>query len=732
MNTYTDPFDYISNLNSKFSEGPTPIIQHIPNEIDEYVVVVKNVSDWEEVHDFIINDNEIDGIPNRNISCENIKEYSLRRSVYSMSVEESEILKNHQKVESVTLNPDKYVKNVSLDTNRYKKDVAFHKNITPMNGLKQSDSEAYEALFFDGKNIQTSNYNDSNVRVPWSFKQRLSETASPWQGVGIGTTTLAEGDIQYSLTGKNVDAVILDSGATPLHPEFIADDGTYRLRDLILDGPYYLDPDYFINNSLTQTKTIDGVTVGTTGTESASRSWWSNSSNRSTEFQSLGTVSSINSLYTSEHSQSKTSNSNNNEITDGHGTACASLLGGKTFGLAFESNLWSIRLNIGTGYISADTALDICTIFHNSKKLNSKNPTVISTSFSQGSKTENDNGVTYYTNYRGTEGSYVGTGSTFTITATSGVSGNAYAFRHYCAYGTGAVVGGSAGYARFPYPFTLDQDGLFIVPDSSINSAAEDAISSGCILVASAGNKNQKLSTYDDLDYNNFYRGTSSAGTPQYTCRVQGIQKGHSGLDTRLSGSIRVGALDSAVDPYQIATYIGGWGVMNAYGLRKIYYSSNGPMVNCWVPTNVMAAGYTSSYEDFQRSDDSNYYDGFFGGTSACSPQVASLIALYLETDKNADQKIVHEWIDSYATKDVPISDQVSNPNSIYYWSAQESDAVQSTIFNYLENTETFPYLGAGNLRGAPPKLLVNPYANNTKPSLKGVNVDSVRFKQNK
>ena len=731
MNTYTDPFDYISNLNPQISGGPTQIIEYVPNEIDEYVVIVKNIDDWEEIHNFIINENEIDNIPNRSISCENIKEYSLRRSVYCMSVDEFNVLKNHPKVESVTLNPDKYIKNVSLDTNRYKKDVSFHKNITPMGGLSQSDSEAYEAVFFDGENIQTSNYNDSNVRVPWSFKQRLSETASPWQGVGIGTTTLAEGDIQYSLTGKNVDAVVLDSGATPLHPEFIADDGTYRLRDLILDGPYYLDPDYFINNSYTQTKTIDGVTVGTTGTENASRSWWSNSSNRSTEFQSLGTVSSINSLYTSGHSQSKTSNSDNNQITQGHGTACASLVGGKTFGLAFESNLWSIRLNIGSGYISAETALDICTIFHNAKKLSSKNPTVIFTSFSQNSKTANDNGVTYYTNFRGTEGSYVGTGTTFTITATSGSNGNAYAFRYYQAYAAGSIVSGTSGVSRFPYPFILDQDGLFLNEDSSINSATEDAISSGCIVVATAGNLNQKLSTYDDLDYNNFYRGTSSTGTPQYTCRVQGIQKGHSGLDTRFNGSIRVGALDSAVNPYRVATSITGWGVMNAYGIRKIYYSSNGPMVTCWTPTNVMAAGYANN-EDFQRSDDSNYYDMFFGGTSACSPQAASLIAIHLETNRSSNQRQIHEWLDEYGTKKVTIDDAISDDNSTLYWSVQESDSNQNSVWAYLDNKDTIPHLGAGNLRGAPSKLLSNPYANNTKPSLKGVIVNNVSFKQNK
>ena len=61
-------------------------------------------------------------------------------------------------------------------------------------------------------------------------------------------------DIKYSLTGKNVDVVIQDSGVLQYHPEFLDDDGISRVRDIILDGPYYIDPNYFTSNSLTYTK----------------------------------------------------------------------------------------------------------------------------------------------------------------------------------------------------------------------------------------------------------------------------------------------------------------------------------------------------------------------------------------------------------------------------------------------------------------------------------------------
>ena len=55
-----------------------------------------------------INENEIDGIPNRKIECTNLQEFSLRTTIYLISQEEADILRTHEKIESVQLNPDKY------------------------------------------------------------------------------------------------------------------------------------------------------------------------------------------------------------------------------------------------------------------------------------------------------------------------------------------------------------------------------------------------------------------------------------------------------------------------------------------------------------------------------------------------------------------------------------------------------------------------------------------------
>ncbi|BCV08462.1 MAG: hypothetical protein CM15mL5_2370 [uncultured marine virus] len=64
--------------------------------------VLQNESDWTEIHNYIINENDIDDIPNRKDKLhEDMPNFSPKRAVYSMSVNEANILRNHSKVEWV-------------------------------------------------------------------------------------------------------------------------------------------------------------------------------------------------------------------------------------------------------------------------------------------------------------------------------------------------------------------------------------------------------------------------------------------------------------------------------------------------------------------------------------------------------------------------------------------------------------------------------------------------------
>ena len=672
-------------FNDKETSSSTPIVSYIPEAIDEYLVVVNIPEDWEEIHNYIINENEIDGIPNRRIDVVNEKTYSLRSSVYALSPQEAEILKTHPKIESVELNPDKYPQPQSLDVLRFKKNVAFNKPALPL--AIDNESRAHT----------------NGIRSNWSITFGTNPSSEPYKGVGITTNTIHNTDVHYSLTGKNVDAVIIDSGCGMLHPEFKRNDGTYRAKDLVLDGPYKIDPDYFNNNNLTYTKIVDGVNLGVGIASTAARNWWTNSSSRSSAFQSLGTVSSVSSNYTVAHSHSKTNVADETgsarPILDSHGTSCCAQVGGKSFGVAFESNIWSIRISLGGvgGVLPSQTALNIVTLFHEAKKISQSgdpDPTICSNSYGNTQSTGNNNGTSYTHNFRGNTLTYTGTGSVFNIPSNAGAARNNKSFTHN--------TSGTSFLSAF------SGSGNYNGGTSSSNSAAEDAISAGVIVLTSAGNTNQKLADSTDVDFNNWYLFNTV-----YINRVAGVQQGFSGTHTIGKGSIRVGALDCSVEPAdskQGAT---------PYAIRKVTYSANGPMIDIFAPGEMtMSAAYASS-ENYVRQDDSNFYDRWFNGTSAACPNAASVICLYLESNRKANQDDVRDWLIGQGSYTGLMSDPYPGINDTGYWSQNYN----ATFDSSSQVNDSYNVRGNGNLRGAPNRVLRNPYANSTLTKIAGVDM---------
>ena len=161
----------------------------------------------------------------------------------------------------------------------------------------------------------------------------------------------------------------------------------------------------------------------------------------------MGTVF-LSSLYTLGHVATKSSNSNSNQLIDGHGTACASQIGGKSFGLAFESNLWNIRIALtgAGGYVSSSVALNALAIWHNAKKIafDDPDPTLVNNSYGSSNSTGNTNGVNYIHGYRGEILTYDGNGDNATPPSNSGACRNHKFFKYgslsYSYTGTGQYL----------------------------------------------------------------------------------------------------------------------------------------------------------------------------------------------------------------------------------------------------------------------------------------------------
>ena len=673
------------------------LTEYTPDPIDEYVVTVNLLEDWSIVHDYIINENEIDNIPNRKIECLNEKSSLSRSSIYSMSVEEANILKNHEKVVGVELNPEKYLQHVTLTVVRYKKNVAFN---------KPRIAQGLSGTTFGDSTVTTN-----GVRSNWSHTFSNNPASQPYQGVGIGTTMLVNRDISFSLSGKNVDCVILDSGVAAVHPDFLDGNGKTRVRDIILDAPYEVDSDYFTNIGVTYNKVVDGIDVGVGIATTSAREWWGDASKRSSKFSGISTIV-IPTEYTLDQAFSK--NASSNPIGSGHGTACASQIGGNTFGLAFDCNIWNVRIATGDGVLSPSVALDACTIFHASKKLNSNdpNPTILNNSWGGGDNCGNTNEQEYDYSYRGSSLTYTGTGSEFTYASNSGPCRTTalITFRHPDDWASiTGVPGGGFEYSSYTF-------GLEIM--ASINAAAEAAIAEGCIVVAASGNDNMKMCDKNSPDFNNSY-------SIYYINRVGLITKGFSGDHEVTKGSIRVGSIDVGVEP--VSERQG----TPKYSIRKVHYSNNGPMIDVFAPgESTMAAGY-ADYEDIQREDDTNYYDTWFAGTSSACPNVVSLLALYLQSNRKANQDAVRYWLwnsgsvkgliaDPYKTEGSTSSDDLTNS----YWGSS-----YTSIYDYPDEPfDSYNIGGSGNLRESPNRILFNPYANDVIPSIKNVTLKGIHI----
>jgi len=256
---------------------------------------------------------------------------------------------------------------------------------------------------------------------------------------------------QYG-TGKDVDVIIVDDGFWFGHIEFqssptsiklydnvtptktgspinyqggnalregfsssasSATNGICDLLDLVLDGPYYIDPAWFEANPGARLITRwDGTKVPN---EAVARAWWSNSSQRSSAFSSVDTVT-IPTEYTRLNNNGR--HSARPQSSSYHGTPCASQAFGKQYGWAYNANKWTLTgtsatINVGGSDVNTNVTYEdgfkIQKIFHENKPTNSKygnkNPTISSNSWGADFSTAKFGDSGYYYYRQGTAGS---------------------------------------------------------------------------------------------------------------------------------------------------------------------------------------------------------------------------------------------------------------------------------------------------------------------------------------
>ena len=639
--------------------------------LKKYTLKVKKPEYWQEIHDTLCGVSSCQHVPDRAVSCTDEKEHSATRGTFSLHASEVTELKKHPYIDWIELcpicNPDAYPK-PDFATKRFKKNVKIYRDLG------------------SGSNIPPTT-NPTSVeldRTNWGVVRTGIKTSGDFFTDITGDVDFENGDVSYTLTGKNVDIVIHDSGVLQYHPEFLDANGQSRVRDIILDGPYYIDPDYFISNGYTTTRADGRVT----GSETESKAWWTNSANRSPQFQSEGTVF-VSTSYTEARSMGA-SLDGTNSLTSGHGTSCASLAAGKNFGVAFEANIWNmpgIADNVG---MSPETNYDAMKIWHRNKPINPatgvKNPTIINGSWGYQAAFSSGSTVSY--RFRGETGTFTGNAAvTNQVTAMKDGLSN-------------QVLGAYRSWSSSSR-------------SNSTDTAANEMMLTGTIYVAAAGNNNQRLgigaNDPDRLNYlsdNYFGAGDSRFGGNLTPCNhrdwmnPQGI-----GFDESkdFHPVVCVGAIeDSMINGVEY----------------KASYSNNGPGIDCWSPADeTLAAGTNgvAGYTDYQRYDDNRFYDNNFNGTSAAAPVATGVIALYLEANPKATSRDVKNWLKDRGSL---LLEYTTSTSSGGY------------LDQYPDDTTTTYWTESFNLRGSETRVIYNPYANDEKPSIEGINIEGIDFTQ--
>jgi subtilisin family serine protease len=323
---------------------------------------------------------------------------------------------------------------------------------------------------------------------------------------------------------------------------------------------------------------------------------------------------------------------------DGHGTHCAGIVAGKTYGWAKNARIYAMHIPLGgdpgiNNSIGISTAMDCMRGWHLNKPIDpttgARRPSIVNMSWGNFSS---------YTSFDGVE--YRGNDYGDSVNPSLGMVGDQY----------GAQV-------------------------SSYNTGLSEMLDAGIHVTKAAGNDNNTVDVPGGPDFNNNifdeYFGFFQTNRRYY-------QRGPSPR-TDSSRELNVGAMDSNSS--------------TASPTDKAYFSNSGPGINVWAPgSQIISTVSTSSALGAYIMDyppNPAFKITALSGTSMAAPQVAGLLACFAQVWPQASV----EWLKNKVIT-LAVSNQMSEttqtnytnsfslhsgPNLVMYPGAALSTAVNST-----------------------------------------------------
>jgi subtilisin family serine protease len=316
--------------------------------------------------------------------------------------------------------------------------------------------------------------------------------------------------------------------------------------------------------------------------------------------------------YGSDTTGSFTQSPNHDRDVDGHGTHCAGIAAGKTFGWAKNARILHQKIaglegsgDEGTG-ISPTYAFDAIKLWHNAKTADPntgfKRPTVINMSWGYLCTFTSVSSITY----RGTTYSGVDVDTTTERNNNYGLITNLYDAT----------------------PTYMSNIRIF-----SVDTDIEELLDAGVVICVAAGNRAHKIDDPGGTDYNN------SAVT----------SGGNAGTFYYHRGSSPYGDAGQDGSPRAIIVGNGDSTVYSATQDQKSTSSETGPGVDIYASgTNIMSCTSTTNKWGAGSQNyylNSSYKQTNISGTSMASPQVAGVCALLLQKNPSWTPAQVKQWL---------------------------------------------------------------------------------------
>jgi len=653
-----------------------------------YSIGTKTSEDFITIHDLLTTDTSYENIPDRCVECVDDKLHSPTRGTFLLTDNEANNLRSRTEIEYVELS---VVHN--LDTDEMPRISPDDLRCDIPDALNRySSGTVRNYMQYSGQNPSSPTVTELNRAS--SQLWRMTQKTTPW--AGSSNSTVIDALPKQRGNARHVDVIVGDNGSWIGHPEFMmgvtnavypqdfvagnvlsqrdsnTSDSTCNVLDMVFDGPYYLDPEWFDADAAGRLETRwDGTVVPT---EAAARAWWASAAGRSATFPNFGGI-----IITTNYTRDRAHGSPTVAPYDGtHGTQCASLTFGRTHGWAYNANKWVIDVYSSIG-IWFEEYFDVMKIFHTYKPVNpvygTKDPTISSNSWGFRVSPRSSG----YYNHRGTDISY--TSRTADAPAIMRV----------------VTTNGDGRMKHYPKP-------------NSYLTAGNEMVDSGVIFVGAAGNDSQQQTLPGHPNYNNFHNSTTGATWDQTTWTELGGYFSAYATTNRPGFPQCLGDTGTEFKVINIGALDDDWSDGSPIGSQenKAYYSDCGPAIDCYAVADgtIAAASPNDSTSILNRYD--NTYPGmtieatgaqdtYFNGTSAACPVACGYLATLLQFNR--------DW--TYADVRNHIKTNLEQQSTSEF-GGQNSDWDSATDSGWLTTT---------NLAGSDPIILYDaPYEQTTFP----------------